>query len=362
MMCNSFTCLQGPRLRALAAVCIMVLGSACAGGSDNVGPTAQNPLPIDSTATIDTTSQAGSPVDSTTTPPDSNATLPTDSTGQSSSVTAIDGRSQLPGIVFASDNIPTNLLNNVNNGSKRGGGIDQSNVLSLLSDARAHGARIILKMSKGADDYIQNSDGTFSFTKWKALVDRFKSVNLGPYISDGTLMGHFLIDEPHRASKWGGKVIPQATVEAMAKYSKDIWPSLNTFVHTQMSWLANTSVSYVNLDAGWTQYAANKGAVNSWITGEISNARSKGLGLFVGMNALNGGNGSSGIRGTSSGNYSMSATELKNYGTVILNQSYACGFIVWAYNSTYYGRSDIKSALSNLSSMARSHVKTACRQ
>jgi hypothetical protein len=82
----------------------------------------------------------------------------------------------------------------------------------------------------------------------------------------------------------------------------------------------------------------------------------------VGLNAINGGNGSSGIRGTSSGNYSMSAKELTNYGTVLLNQSYDCGFVVWGYNSTYLGRSDVKSALSGLSSKAKTHAKTACRQ
>ena len=353
------TRLRAFRLRALAGGFLLALG-ACNGGEDKVGPTAPASLPADTTLTTDTTTTG--PVDSAATTGDSSGTLPSDSTALSSSVAAIDSRSALPGIVFAADNIPTNLLSNVTTGSKRGGGIDQSNVLSLLSDARSRGARIILKMSKGADSYIQNSDGTFSLTKWKSLVDRFKSVNLGPYISDGTLLGHFLIDEPHRASKWGGKVIPQSTVEAMAKYSKQIWPGLNTFVHTQMSWLASSSVTYVYLDAGYAQYAANKGDVSSWISGEISNARSKGLGLFAGVNALNGGNGSSGIKGTSSGSYSMSAKELKNYGSVILNQSYDCGFVVWAYNSTYYGRSDIKSVLSDLSSIARSHVKTACRQ
>jgi hypothetical protein len=35
---------------------------------------------------------------------------------------------------------------------------------------------------------------------------------------------------------------------------------------------------------------------------------------------------------------------------------------VWGYNSTYLGRSDIRSALSGLSSKAKTHAKTACRQ
>ena len=363
MIGSSTTHLRGVRLRALLGGLFMVVASACNGSGDGVGPTPQASLPADSTAKNDTSSTPGTPGDTTTTPIDSSFTpLPDDSTGLSTSVAAIDNRSGLPGIVFAVDNTPTDLLNSVYTGSKRGGGITPSNVLSLLSEARSRGARIVLKMSMGADSYIQNSDGTFSLSKWKSLVDRFKSVNLGPYISDGTLIGHFIIDEPHRAAKWGGKVIPQATVEAMAQYSKQTWPTLNTFVHTQMSWLASSSVTYTYLDAGYIQYAANKGEVTSWVTGEISKAKSKGLGIFVGLNAINGGNGSSGIRGTSSGNYSMSAKELTNYGTVLLNQSYDCGFVVWGYNSTYLGRSDVKSALSGLSSKAKTHAKTACRQ
>jgi hypothetical protein len=341
---------RGVRLRAIAGGLLLLLGAACSNSGGGTGPT-EAALPGDSTAT-----SGAAPVDSTT------IVSPTDSSGITGAVAALDTRSPRPGIVFATDGMQNQYFSPVYTGSKRGGGVTPDNVLSLLSDARSKGARIVLKLTMGADSYIQNSDGTFSLTKWKALVDRFKAVNLSPYIADGTLLGHFLIDEPHRAAKWGGKIIPQSTVEAMAKYSKQIWPTMNTFVHTQMPWLASSPITYTYLDAGWAQYAASKGAVTSWITGEISSAKSKGLGLMVGMNVLDGGNGSSGIRGTSSGKYSMSATELKTYGTVLLNQSYACGFIIWQHNLTYFGRSDVKSAMATLSNMAKVHVKTACRQ
>jgi hypothetical protein len=129
-----------------------------------------------------------------------------------------------------------------------------------------------------------------------------------------------------------------------------------------MTWLANTSVTYTYLDAGWAQYEAGKGDVTRWIAGEISSVKSKGLGLVVGINVLNGGNGSSGIRGTSSAYYSMSASEVRTYGSTLLNQSYACGFILWAHDLTYFGRSDIKNAMADLSTKAKVHVKTACRQ
>jgi hypothetical protein len=82
------------------------------------------------------------------------------------------------------------------------------------------------------------------------------------------------------------------------------------------------------------------------------------------MNALDGGNGSSGIRGWTKGLYSMSPTELRTYGTALLNNSYTCGFFLWTYQygKTYYARADIKSAMTDLSNKAKAHAKTSCRQ
>ena len=154
------------------------------------------------------------------------------------------------GIVFGSFNMPNSYLNDVHTGWMQGGPLSPENILSWLSGARAKGGRVVVKLCKGRDQYVKNSDGTFSFTKWKSLVDRYKKVNIGPYISDGTIVGHYLIDEPHRASRWGGKTISQSTLEAMAKYSKQLWPGMTTIVRVAPSWLASSSVKYTYLDAG----------------------------------------------------------------------------------------------------------------
>jgi hypothetical protein len=256
-------------------------------------------------------------------------------------------------------------LNSIHTGVLRGGGMTETNILSFLSAIRAKRGRMVLKMCMGEDKYVKNADGTFSFTKWKALVDRFRKVNLGPYITDGTLLGHFLIDEPGRAAKWGGKIIPQATVEAMAQYSKQIWPNLPTLVRVVPSWLASAPVTYRALDAGWLQYGAGKGDAAKLVASEIAIAKNKGLGLVVGLNILDGGNGSSGVRGWIKTKWSMSAAEIRSYGTALLNQPYACGFYNWTYQyqgPTYYARSDIKSAMADLSNKAKVHARTSCRQ
>lgn len=274
----------------------------------------------------------------------------------------LDNRSSSPGIVFGVNNMENPLLNSTYTGSVLSGSIDPSNIMSKLAAARAKHARLVLKLCKGRDDYVKNADGTFSLSKWKTLVSRYRSLGLGPYIADGTIVGHYLIDEPQRAVRWGGKAISPATLEAMAQYSKQIWPGMSTLVRVVPSWLASYSITYRYLDAGWAQYASGKGEVTNWIANEVAAAKRKGLGLVVSMNVLDGGNGSSKIGGWTKGKYAMSATELRTYGGALLAQSYGCGFFNWQYDSNYFGRTDVKSAMADLSTKARKHTKTSCRQ
>jgi hypothetical protein len=276
------------------------------------------------------------------------------------SAAVLDTRSRLSGIVFGTFSMSNSYLNSVHTGWMQGGALSPSNIISVLSGARARGGRAVIKLSKGHDRFVKNSNGTFSLAKWKSLVGGFRNVNLNPYIADGTIVGHYLIDEPHRTARWGGQTISPATLEAMAAYSKQLWPGMTTMVRAEPTWLA--SGNYTHLDAGWAQYARGKGDAAKWIAGQAAAAQREGLGLAVGLNVLDGGDGSSRIAGWTRGKYAMSATEVRNYGTALLSHSYSCAFFMWMHDSDYYGRSDIKSAMAALSSKARSHAKTSCRQ
>ena len=354
---HSFWGRAGTRLGAALA---LILAVAC-DGSDKLSPSIESPA-----ATAPADSAAAVPTDSTALPTDSTAS--TDSTlapTDSAAATAVFAIGSQPGIVFGSYGMTATDLNSIHTGILNGGGITETNVGSLLAAIKAKGGRLVLKMCMGDDKYVKNPDGTFSLTKWKSLVDRFRQANLGPYIADGTLIGHFLIDEPQRTAKWGGKIISQATIEAMAQYSKQIWPTLPTLVRVVPSWLASSPVAYRALDAGWLQYSHDKGDPGKLVASEVSIARQKGLGLVIGLNILDGGNGSSGVAGWSRGKYAMSASEIRNYGTALLAQSYACGFFNWTYQyfgPTYYARSDIKSAMADLSTKAKAHARTSCQQ
>jgi hypothetical protein len=275
-----------------------------------------------------------------------------------------------PGIVFGMNGgMHAQDITAPYNGSKEG--LYPAWILGEMQIARAKGARIIVEMASGQDERIQNDDGTFSLSKWKDLVAAYKSVEFNSYITDGTLMGHFLIDEPQNANKWGGKPISQATVEAMADYSKQLWPNLTTFVRVAPSWLDQAAITYVHLDAAWTQYAAYLRGhpvmpeVNSWITSEVAAAKRRRLGLIVGLNILDGGDGSSQFPGWKAGDYAMSESEIRKYGTALLKQSYACGFFSWTYlysGATYLAKPEIRSVMTELSNMAKNHIKTSCRQ
>ena len=265
-----------------------------------------------------------------------------------------------PGIVFASFALAPTQLNTVHTGIV--GPTSPSAVLSYLSQVKAKGGRVILKLA-GGDANMKNADHTFNFTKWKQSIDRYKSVNLDPYINDGTIVANFLLDEPHFPSRWGGKAIPQATVEQVAAYSKARWPKLPTLVNAPANWLAGTTVTYVHLDAAWAMYRASASSNPSqWAQAQVNKAKSKGLGLIAGLNVLDGGDGSSGFHGNYPSKWAMSAAELRTYGSALLAQSHVCGFGMWEYRSSYYDRADIKSALADIAAKARRHTMTSCRQ
>jgi hypothetical protein len=339
---------------ASLGLALLLLGGC--GNEDRLSPSSDAPIsavtPEDSVSAVD--SALTPPLDSTLNPLDSTVAVDT------LSISSLTGLA--PGIVFGSFQLTPAQMTTVHTGTQMSGQIDQYNAMTILAATKAKGGRIVIKMSKGADSFVKNADGTFSLSKWKALVDRFRPLPLGPYINDGTILGHYLIDEPQRAAKWGGKIISHATLEAMARYSKQIWPSMTTFARVVPSWLASSTITYTYLDAGWLQYEAFRGNIGNVITTEVAAAKRKGLGMIVGLNVLDGGNGSSKIAGWSRGKYAMSASEIRTYGTALLNLSYSCGFYNWMYGSTYYSRSDIRSAMADMSAKARAHVRTSCRQ
>jgi hypothetical protein len=325
----------------------LILGFAVlagCGGGDGLSPSLESPAgsapPVDSAAAIPTDSLASAPIDSA-------LVAPGDSVDPG--LATITGGTA-PGIVFGAFSIKNDQLSSVYTGSVRAP--EPSNILSLLSGARAKGARIVIDPVVN-DASVKNDNGTFSLTKWKAVVGRFKAVNFSSYINDGTVLGLWLLDEADDPGDWGGKTIPTSTIEAMAQYSKTLWPTMTTIMRARPTYLANGTV-YRYLDASWIQYQLSHGNFTTWTNNQVAAAKRAGLGLIVGLNLLKGGNTSS--------NTPMSASQLRTWGTSLLNQTYVCGYFGWRYDATYFGRSDIKPVMTELSNKAKAHAKTSCRQ
>jgi hypothetical protein len=253
------------------------------------------------------------------------------------------------GIPFGTFALPTSSFGSVYNGA-----LQNNWPGSLLSELRAikgRGGKVVL-MFAGSELHYKDRYGHFDFGKWKARVNRFRNVNFSSYVRDGTIIGHYLIDEPHDVYNWNGKPVSQSTVEAMAQYSKNLWPTMATIVRAEPTWLRKWSGSYRALDAAWAQYAMRRGNVSDYLNANVSAARAKGLGLIVGLNLL---------RGGSPNRTAMSASEVERYGGALLGSSYPCAFISWKYSSSYLSSSAMRTAMQKLSNRAESRGFKNCR-
>ncbi|MFL5546727.1 MAG: hypothetical protein ACJ8AQ_04130 [Gemmatimonadales bacterium] len=230
-------------------------------------------------------------------------------------------------------------------------------LLSYLEAARRSGTRVMLVFA-GNERYFKDRAGHFSFDLWKARISRYRRLNLTPYLTDGTIIGHRMIDEPHDPHNWNGTTVSRQTLDAMAKYSKSLWPGMSTIVRSWPAYLKGYNYRY--LDGAWAQYALRFGSISNFLNTNVNYAKATGLSLTVGLNQL-AGTKTGGLRGYYSGFGSLTATQLKTYGSALLNSSYPCAFLNWRYDSDYMARSDIRAALSALASKARSKSFKSCR-
>jgi hypothetical protein len=259
------------------------------------------------------------------------------------------------GVPFGPYGLPTSEMGTFT-GMVRGA--TPSSVLVTAAAARKAGARVILRLT---GDEVANADGTFSLTKWKAALDRYASVDLSPYAGDGTIAGHLLVQNPHTAGAWGGRPISHATIEEMARYSRQRWPAIPTIAHAPPSWLAAKTTPWQYLDASSVTYSGSAGDAGAWVGEQASAAGEARLGLLVGMNVLNGGTSASRLPGTTEGKFAMSATQLRTWGTALVAQSRVCGLMMSRYDEGYFGRSDVKDAVAVVGEKARTRAATSCR-
>jgi hypothetical protein len=242
--------------------------------------------------------------------------------------------------------LPTSQFGADYNGAMRN--IWPGELVKELSAIRARGGRVVLMMVGHERHY--KTGGKFDLAEWKQRVNRYRGINFQQFINDGTIIAHYLIDEPNDPANWG-RSLSGATLEEMARYSKNLWPGLPTVVRAEASYLAKFSTQYRALDAAWAQYVTRKGPPSDFIRRNVADAQKKGLALITGLNISKGGpNGSR-----------MSASTIKSAGTALLNSSYPCAFISWTYDSGYLSNSSVRDAMRALRNMAQNRGAKSCR-
>jgi hypothetical protein len=253
------------------------------------------------------------------------------------------------GIPFGHFGMPVSAFGSLHSGSKNT--VEPWYIQKVLKDTKARGGKMMLMLA-GRDVHYKDSRGRFSFTKWKSRVSRFRNVNFSSYIKDGTIIGHYMIDEPQDKANWNGTIVPPATLEAMAKYSKQLWPGMPTIVRAppgKIRW----SGTYRYLDAAWAQVANPRGTLNvaDFVRQSVADARREGLGLVMGLNITKGGRNKT----------RMTPTQIKSWGSTVLSNSYPCAFISWTWDANYLSRSAVRDALRSLRSKAQNRSTKTCR-
>lgn len=311
------------RFRAAALVALLLSASAC---GDSFDPETSTPADDQ-----DQTTTLGGAVE----------TVPLDGP---SLATAYAG-----GIPFGHFSLPNAEVGSMYNGMQRN--IWPSYLKSNLATIKSRGGKVTL-MFAGPEKYYKNADGTFSLAKWKARIDMYKNIDFDSYIADGTIIGHYLIDEPQDRNNWAGTQVSQKTLEEMARYSKQLWPNMVTIVRTWPDYLDDYSGSYTYLDAAWAQYAANRFPnAQDFVNSNVAKAKAKGLALIVGLNLRDG--------SPTKGN--MSASQVKSYGSALLNNTYPCAFINWKYDDNYLSTTAMKDAMRSLRTQAENRASKTCK-
>jgi hypothetical protein len=229
-------------------------------------------------------------------------------------------------------------------------------LMSDLAAARRANVRVFISFT-GSEQHYRDANG-FSVPMWKARVDRYRNLDLTPYIADGTIIAHLIMDEPADPGNWSGKVVALSDIEEIAAYSKQIWPTMPTMIRSWPEYLKG--YEFKHLDAIWFHYLDRWAPLDGYIAEHYATARSLGLNIVGGLNVMNGGSSGSGIPGKHAGKNAMSADEIRSWGEKLLAEPGTCAFLFWEYNEAYLSRPDIKAAMQEIVDKAKSYPTRSC--
>ena len=248
-------------------------------------------------------------------------------------------------------------------------------LVAQINAARAKKQRLVVAMTGGGTDRY-TTDGQFDMAKWKAVMNTYKQSALkktvAAAVSDGTIIGNLLIDEPETAG-WG-TVLTKPMIDQMAAYVKSIFPTLPVGVnhgppgYTWRSWERYTRVDYaVYQYAHWV----TNGDVVAWRDAVLAQAALDGVKTGLSLNILNGGaqdrdgtydctGPDQGGLGTRFPNCWMTPDQLRTWGLALTPN--ACVMLMWQFDTTYMSNSANLEAFQDIAALAASKPRPRCKR
>jgi hypothetical protein len=233
-------------------------------------------------------------------------------------------------------------------------------VTRLLPMVKRAGLRVTLRLTGDHRRYTTPT-GDFDVAAWEHVLATWKDSGVQPFVEDGTLAGHMLLDD---IQNFEGRDPDAADLERMGRASKAVLPGLMTFVRERATAMPTPeSGAYEAVDAAVNQYRAMDGDVVLYGMREVARAERLGLDVINGLNLLDGGDGSSGKPGYTAGKWAMSADEIRRYGGALLAVPACTMFLMWEYDdqerwadgtigADWLERPDVEAALAALGEQA----------
>ncbi len=248
-----------------------------------------------------------------------------------------------------------------------GKGYTLGNLLPLM---RASGVKITLRLTGDHPAYTTPS-GDFELAAWKRSLDQWDPADLEPFIADGTLVGHMLLDD---IVNFEGHDPTGDELDEMARYSRERLPGLMVYVREEAQRMPVPSTGrYRYVDAAVNQYTIRRGEVRAYTADNMRASAELDLGIINGLNIADGGDGRSGKAGWGKGFWAMSADEIRGYGRVLASAEGLGLFLCWEYDglerwsdgtigADYFRQPDIEAALGDLGRFVASREAVPLRR
>lgn len=250
------------------------------------------------------------------------------------------------GVPFGPWTVPPHLIGPLYNG----GVLTGPAPYRALDEVRARKGRVVLYLARKKS---QDGNGTISVSAVQRFLETWP--DLSSYIRDGTVWGFMISDDITGKQIWGPDAPYYPQIDSIAKLVKDRWPAARTIVRapaTQMEY------PWKWVGWAWAQYSNRNGEVTEYRDRQIAKADSLHLCLVFGLNVVNGGDGSSGVRSRKR-RAQMTGSEILKYYSAIL--PYTPVAFHWEYRPEMEADPEYHAAMEKVRSWADTIHPPSCR-